>query len=88
MFILSLTCLFGSSYQYETHITKGFYGKLLTKWEKREAIGENHKTEASELLKAWKSKNLKHRSKDQQHHHDTPFYPLTSTIQFPVDYLK
>lgn len=69
------------------------------KWDKRELIGENFQKESLELLKEWQNKNMKHfKSEKHQttttaekkvgndHHH--AFFPLTSLIQFPLDYRK
>jgi hypothetical protein len=83
---------FDYRYQYELFVTQGLYGKLLAKWERREADGEKNKKEAMELLKGWQKKNTKEMiagdtSASSAAHQNNHVYPLTSLIQFPVDFL-
>jgi len=39
-------------YQYEAALAKGYYGRLLTKWEKRESIGNQYRDEAKQVIDA------------------------------------
>ncbi len=64
-------------YHYDVALTKGYYGQLLKKWDKREAIGEKHVEEYQQFLQKQFS------SLDDS----KGFYHLTSMIQFPIDFI-
>jgi hypothetical protein len=58
-------------------LTKGYYGQLLKKWDKRETIGEKQIEEYQQFLQKQFS------SLDDS----KGFYHLTSMIQFPIDFI-
>jgi hypothetical protein len=69
--------LHDSRFQFEKALTHGFYGQLLRKWDKRESSGETYQKESLDQIRQWKQQNMK-----------ISYFPLTSMIQFPSDYLR
>jgi len=65
-------------YQYEAALAKGFYGRLLTKWEKREMIGNQYRDEAKILLE-----QAVIQPTDAVASSPLPKFVFTSLLQFP-----
>ena len=59
-------------------VTKGYYGQLLKKWDKREALGEKYIEDYQQFL---------HKHYPYTNSEGKAYVPLTSMIQFPIDYL-